>query len=1057
MAPSSSGGVTLPLYGGNDEDPCHVEKKVEETEVVVTSPPSNDKQLHPTGRFPSSAEHHGEDPSTNKQPSQLPLSPSGKTAKSEVKSPASPPSSLSSSSSSSSNKSSSLMPTASLLPLTSSSLLRHLPQSQSAHIHASADSTEEDVSHSHSPSLVTAATRKRRRLEHPISTTANTALPIAVSSGGIPSSVPGVSRARVTRGSNRRPRGGGRRRGQQPDSSEEDDNDSGGEMVNNSDAEELNRHLPLPPSHGRGNLTRSTTTLSPGAQAIRLTRSRLRSSSTSPTFDLGNTPSRTGTRTPTSPSPLAFGSRRSSPATSTLRAPSMRGSRKAPSTTTATTMRDPLIAPIAQGGQATRRMGGSSTAAAEFIVPESSPDVDVEGPSSSPPSGSRGGSGLHISASTSMISGQPQHHRLPSGGISGSGGGGTGSYYHHHHHHQPSQHVPSSTSSSYPSDHAPTEYAPSYPPSAFNAGSSSMRDDGGSSYSSGALGSRSVGQQRRRHDEYEGETGTFSYDDEGEDEEAGRMKASSTSEYEEDVEMRDAYAEDQPHGGDHRGHHSLRSSSGGGMTSLSSSDVHAAGGGGSGDGSSRWGEQPSLTHVRRTHGAPLASYAPTSSDYTLPPHRSSPLPYGSASASGGGMMVSAQGGAPLLPSPSQIHPQPSSHHHHVQHPTSPPAGTSASATATTSIGGGTKKRGNLPREVTELLKSWILSHADNPYPTDEEKKALCAQTGLTYIQVSNWMINVSFSAFGGGKRGDTNDFGLGILVLRAFILQARRRVLPPENKHKYQRPSAVAILRPSSSGGGFSSGSPYGGGGGPYSSPGARPSFAFGPPSFGAGAGAGRHSATSSSSSHHLSPLELPAPGSLDPLPQLDSATTPRASSSLTLSPLQWTSQPPADSPSSSPPSSTSTRQVSHSPGTGTYWAPSLRSMSLAQEMMYTHSHSQQQPARSQSARPTTSSSSSSTLTASPSTSRAGGGRPFSPPPSYTPTRSRTPGPNQDTPSSSSARSRGRGGVLSIEELAAYGYTPAQAAYVASRERDRDRERERDRGIDRTRTPPPRR
>ncbi|KAF8304757.1 hypothetical protein DL93DRAFT_2044897, partial [Clavulina sp. PMI_390] len=53
-----------------------------------------------------------------------------------------------------------------------------------------------------------------------------------------------------------------------------------------------------------------------------------------------------------------------------------------------------------------------------------------------------------------------------------------------------------------------------------------------------------------------------------------------------------------------------------------------------------------------------------------------------------------------------------------------------------------KKRGNLPREVTELLKAWILGHADNPYPTDEEKKMLCLQTGLTYTQVSNWMINV---------------------------------------------------------------------------------------------------------------------------------------------------------------------------------------------------------------------------------------------------------------------------------------------------------------------------
>jgi Homeobox KN domain len=135
------------------------------------------------------------------------------------------------------------------------------------------------------------------------------------------------------------------------------------------------------------------------------------------------------------------------------------------------------------------------------------------------------------------------------------------------------------------------------------------------------------------------------------------------------------------------------------------------------------------------------------------------------------MMVSAQGGVPLLPSPNQIHPQPvspSSHHHHVQHATSPTASTSASATATTATGGGsgTKKRGNLPREVTELLKSWILSHAENPYPTDEEKRALCAQTGLTYIQVSNWMINVSFSAFGGGERGEK-------LMILAFVHYCR--------------------------------------------------------------------------------------------------------------------------------------------------------------------------------------------------------------------------------------------------------------------------------------------
>ncbi|KAF2265070.1 hypothetical protein CC78DRAFT_579755 [Lojkania enalia] len=52
-----------------------------------------------------------------------------------------------------------------------------------------------------------------------------------------------------------------------------------------------------------------------------------------------------------------------------------------------------------------------------------------------------------------------------------------------------------------------------------------------------------------------------------------------------------------------------------------------------------------------------------------------------------------------------------------------------------------KRRGNLPKEATGILKAWFSSHRESPYPTEEEKVILCHQTNLTLNQVSNWFIN----------------------------------------------------------------------------------------------------------------------------------------------------------------------------------------------------------------------------------------------------------------------------------------------------------------------------
>ncbi|KAG0170177.1 hypothetical protein DFQ28_002242 [Apophysomyces sp. BC1034] len=52
-----------------------------------------------------------------------------------------------------------------------------------------------------------------------------------------------------------------------------------------------------------------------------------------------------------------------------------------------------------------------------------------------------------------------------------------------------------------------------------------------------------------------------------------------------------------------------------------------------------------------------------------------------------------------------------------------------------------KRRGNLPKAVTAILRDWLAKHKKHPYPTEEEKIALARQTNLTLNQISNWFIN----------------------------------------------------------------------------------------------------------------------------------------------------------------------------------------------------------------------------------------------------------------------------------------------------------------------------
>lgn len=46
-----------------------------------------------------------------------------------------------------------------------------------------------------------------------------------------------------------------------------------------------------------------------------------------------------------------------------------------------------------------------------------------------------------------------------------------------------------------------------------------------------------------------------------------------------------------------------------------------------------------------------------------------------------------------------------------------------------------RRRGNLPKQVTDILRTWFTEHIAHPYPTEEEKVGLMQVTGLSMSQV----------------------------------------------------------------------------------------------------------------------------------------------------------------------------------------------------------------------------------------------------------------------------------------------------------------------------------
>ncbi|TFL03219.1 hypothetical protein BDV98DRAFT_419836 [Pterulicium gracile] len=154
---------------------------------------------------------------------------------------------------------------------------------------------------------------------------------------------------------------------------------------------------------------------------------------------------------------------------------------------------------------------------------------------------------------------------------------------------------------------------------------------------------------------------------------------------------------------------------------------------------------------------------------------------------------------------------PSSHYPTATLPTLPPSsGLSVGSNVSPRSSSGTsappppppRKRGKLPKETTDFLKSWLHRHSDHPYPSEDEKKQLCHATGLSMSQVSNWMINArrrilapvhraasaNAAANNGSSNSSSNSYRSAPAsnsLSNSHLLETRRASMPADNLQLY--------------------------------------------------------------------------------------------------------------------------------------------------------------------------------------------------------------------------------------------------------------------------------
>ncbi|KAJ8383654.1 hypothetical protein AAFF_G00216250 [Aldrovandia affinis] len=135
-----------------------------------------------------------------------------------------------------------------------------------------------------------------------------------------------------------------------------------------------------------------------------------------------------------------------------------------------------------------------------------------------------------------------------------------------------------------------------------------------------------------------------------------------------------------------------------------------------------------------------------------------------------------------------------------------------------------KKRGIFPKSATNSMRAWLFQHLPHPYPSEEQKKLLSQDTGLTVLQVNNWFINARRRIVQpmieqtnhSGQSAPYSPDGASMggystaphLVFRATGLQGVTDYpgpIPPQpghplpappNQHPYPPPHPATLLRP---------------------------------------------------------------------------------------------------------------------------------------------------------------------------------------------------------------------------------------------------------------------
>ena len=106
-----------------------------------------------------------------------------------------------------------------------------------------------------------------------------------------------------------------------------------------------------------------------------------------------------------------------------------------------------------------------------------------------------------------------------------------------------------------------------------------------------------------------------------------------------------------------------------------------------------------------------------------------------------------------------------------------------------------RRRGNLPKAVTDILRGWFADHLAHPYPTEEEKQMLMVQTGLAMSQVSQSDLFLELMETDScGQRSVTGSSMRAAVVYRESRNKPRQKQISGKNRadlHKAPRHTSV--------------------------------------------------------------------------------------------------------------------------------------------------------------------------------------------------------------------------------------------------------------------------